>query len=298
MPPGNSQKILDLREASDEGELPYISKSRLKTWLECQKKFAYKYILGIRTPGNYHTRKGTALHTTFEVFYKNCREWVDKHGTYPPLYHMIPDELHHYWGNFTTPHIRNFLDFEATRVQMSDSPEEWLPVAVEDEVWLDDPPVDGSPPWQGFIDTVWNSSTVPGAVDNGGVVIGDWKTGKTPDEEYREEGIYTQQEYYGMVADKKYDVDGIAGVFPQNNDVLIVEPTEDRREFIKAEVAKMIELDGVQDADRDEQPLCYYGHGSCHFHSENQGVNPLAADELSGECKSRWGLAGGPGPTY
>lgn len=297
MPPGNSKKIERLREETPDGELPYISKSRLKTFLTCEKKFAFKYLLGIRTPGSWHTRKGTALHTTFEDFYHNSREWVEENGTYPPLFEMIPDERHNQWGQFASTHILNFLKFEGQRVMLSDSPEEWLPVAIEDEVWLDDPPVDGSPPWNGFIDVVWNSSTVPGAVDNGGVVIGDWKTGKTPDKKYREEGIYTQQEFYGMVADTKYDVDGIAGVFPQNFDVLIVEPTEERREFIIDTVGDMLELDSVMDAEIDEQPLCCWDSddGQCFFY---QGNNALGADEMSGECSSTWGTPVGPGPTY
>jgi len=34
----------------------------------------------------------------------------------------------------------------------------------------------------------------------------------------------------------------------------------------------------------EEQPLCHYGHGSCHFHQNG--------------CPSSWGMPGGAGPDY
>jgi hypothetical protein len=121
-------------------------------------------------------------------------------------------------------------------------------------------------------------------------VILDYKTGSVPDEEYRDEGIYLEQEFYAALFENEYDVDGVAAYYPKKDVLLESDLSEERRRDVEETALALQQPPTKENFPLKEQPLCHYGHGSCHFHEagKSEGV----------PCESSWGKAGGVGPTY
>ena len=266
-------------EKREEG-LDYVSKSRIKTYKTCPKKFYLKYWCQNSPPSTEPLRKGSHLHETFEVWHERVAEYISMFGQFPDeFWEFIPD-----WFSlkYLDPFMGNFWSFEQDRLSRANSLDEYVPVSVEEEAWLQNPP-SGDIPWMGSADLIVNSSTLPG-FDGDGVVILDYKTGSVPDEEYRDEGIYLEQEFYAVLFEEKYDVDGIAAYYPKEDVLLEADLFEERREEVKRTALALQEPPTDDNFPKNEQPLCHYGHGSCYFH--NNG------------CSSRWGFSDGPGPSY
>lgn len=296
MPPGTSEKRDRLLEETPDGSLAYISKSRIKQWKQCPRKWAFQYLQGHRPEDNYHFKKGRRLHLTFETFYKWGHSWVKHKDTEPSLNDLVPGYLHSAWGQYPG-YLINFLKFEERRLAESDSLQEWLPVGVEEELWFNDPPIPNSPPWMGYADLIVNASSLPEVDTDQGVVVVDFKTGKTPDPQYREDGIFLEGTFYGMMFQEKYDLAGVAGYYPKNDDFLFSEPSEKRQEKVVEIINEMLDLtdryekpEDVTKAEKDESPLCYYvnedGPGGCqHYIADSK--NPEEAEPESGECDSK-----------
>jgi hypothetical protein len=274
-----------------EDGLEHVSKSRIKTFLQCPRKFWLKYWCENRPPGSYHTTKGSRIHRAYEDFHLNLIEWVDENGTKPNRFAPLMGHWRDY-HQWLDPHIENFWEFEETRWQLaldgSNSPEEaldlWLPVGVEEEGRLEEPPV-GDLPWMGYADAVLHAATVPQVEETEGVVILDYKTGSVEDEKYRDEGIYLEGEFYGWLFEEdeefEHKVVAVAGYYPQE-DELVVSPYPDyeRRNTIMDAVEGMQQPPDIENYDYEEQPLCHYGDGRCFFFND---------------CPSTWGLSGGAG---
>lgn len=284
---------IDLTVPDDhlENGLEHVSKSRVKTYLNCPRKFLIKYWMDNRSPGSYHTEKGSKIHRAYEDFHENLIEWVGEHEKKPRRFaHLMGDwRDYHQW---LAPHIENFWMFEETRwslaLDAANSYEEalelWLPVGVEVEGRLEEPPV-GDIPWMGYADAILHAATVPQIDEDEGVVVLDYKTGKVQDEKYREEGIYLEGEFYGWLFEEddtfEHKVVGVAGYYPQA-DELVVSPYPDyeRRNVILEAVEGMQEIPELENYDFEEQPLCHWGDGRCFYYNE---------------CPSSWGLSGGAG---
>lgn len=286
-------------EKRDRG-LKYVSKSRVKTYLQCPRKFWYIYWTQNRTPGNFYTERGTRVHQAFEDFHTALAEYVREHGERPDRFTpLLPN-----WRDFSQwPEMMGaFFAFEERRWQeaamsvINDSTvslaegidraalQKWEPLGVEVEGWLGEPPDDydradpdhinsdgppvGDIPWMGKADAILPSSSVPN-IEGDGVVILDYKTGKVPKRRYRDEGIYLEGEFYGWLFEKFYDVDAVAGYYPQK-DLLITSPypNRQRRFDIKRAVLGMQSEPEIENFPIDEQPLCHYGHGKCYFYDE------------------------------
>ena len=288
--PGATERITELREQAEEGELPYISKSRLKTFVSCPRKFYYNYILGIRGPENWHMKKGTRIHFTFEEYYHNVCEFyeanpdADLPSTPDDLVKFLPDDglLYVDWAQ---PFIGSFIAWELKRFQTSldvateklgDEPDEsvesaalmgWLPAGIESEAWDDEELI----PWMGFADVIVPSASVPEVDSDDGVVIVDFKTGKTPDKKYRDHGIYLEGEYYGMLFKDDFQVEGVAGYFPMNHDFIVSPLSDERREFIRESIRELHENETDKDQFEPETgPLCKWGADSadqCDYYS-------------------------------
>lgn len=282
--PSATNKIQELREESDEGDIPYISKSRLTTYEKCPRKFYYTYIEERRPDETDAMRQGTRVHYIFETYYENLvAEYESGNLSLPAEPHdltdYLPDDtlLWADWQDF----ISNFIAWEMNRVDNSESVEEWLPVGIEEEAWKSQ---DDKPPWMGFADLIVQSSTVNEIDDNDGVVIIDFKTGKTPKEKYRNTGIFLEGEFYGMIFSDEFDVSGVAGFYPKEGDFLVTDLSKTRRDTIRQIISDINEVVGgdgeypdEEAFEHDPQPLCKWGEGE-----ENEC-------DFYGECPSNWG---------
>jgi CRISPR/Cas system-associated exonuclease Cas4 (RecB family) len=246
--------------------MPYISKSRISKWLKCEEKFNLSYLKGYKEPTNFYMRRGTAVHEAIEDYYEAAAEFVAENDRVPTVSEMVdllPETRR--WADYTEPFITNFLLFEARRGENAPTPTEWLPVAVEAEEWLDDPLGygDDAIPWMGYADAIYPASGFPEIDENDGVVIVDFKTGKTPNKKYREEGIYLEGEYYAMLFASEWDVAGVAGYYPKNDDLIVSPLKESRREKIESVVHAMQAVSGTNPDHLPitEQPLCKWGPG-------------------------------------
>jgi len=262
--PAQTDRVQELRTASSPGNIPYCSKSRVKKFITCPEKFYFSYIKGLKGPETGPMRRGTNIHETIEDYYHNVTEFVEANNEFPDdLVRFLPDVDR--WSDYLNPYITNFLWFEKQRMECSPTPAKWLPVAIEAEEWLEDPlGYDNlAIPWMGYADAIYNDCSVPNVPTEGGVVITDFKTGKTPDEKYRDEGIYLEGEYYAMLFESEWDVTAVAGYYPKNHDMIVSPLKESRREKIESVVHGFQEMN-VETPDhleKDEQPLCYYGEG-------------------------------------
>ena len=281
--PTQSDKLTELRENAAPGELPYISKSRVTTYKTCPRKFYYSYIKGLRGPSNFYMKRGTRVHTAFETYYENIIDEWEKGVFHNDLSMYLPEDTLG-WADFTEPFITNFLLFEYRRLDAVgvDNLEAFLPVGIEAEGWDDE----AAPPWMGYADVILKAASVPDLEENEGVVIVDFKTGKTPKKQYRDDGIFLEGEYYAMLFEGEWDIAAVAGYFPKNDDFIVSPLDDERRERIYEYVAAMTESDLREHFAIKAQPLCAWSseEGSqCDFYQI---------------CSSRWGCVNGPGPNY
>ncbi len=280
--PEQSDVLGELRENAADGELPYISKSRVTTYKTCPRKFYHQYILGMRTPGNYYTKRGTQIHKAYELYYENLLEYYSESGEIPDdLTEMLPADVS-LWADWIEPYISNFIMFEEARLKAAPDAESFLPVGIEAEGWDWDQPV----PWMGYADVILHASSVPQVETNEGVVIIDFKTGKTPKKQYRDDGIFLEGEYYAMLFEGDWDIAAVAGYFPMNDDFLVSELDAARRSRIEKYIEEMAASNDREDFPTCEQPLCAWGKEEgqqCDFYKI---------------CSSKWGTVGGPGPNY
>jgi hypothetical protein len=288
-------------EEMRENGLEHVSKSRIKTFLQCPRKFYLLYWCENRTPGSYHTTKGSRIHRAYEDFHLNLIEYAEEHGERPDLFAPLMENWRDY-HQWLDPHVENFWMFEEKRWDLAmDAAREdkldgddrktatialdyWLPIGVEVEGRLEKPPA-GDIPWMGYADAVLNAACFPEVEEDEGVVILDYKTGKTEDEKYRDKGIYLEGEFYGWLfeEDESFDhkVVAVAGYYPQNDDLVVSPyPDFDRRNTILDAVEGMQEAPDIENYEYEEQPLCHYKKGRCFFYNE---------------CPSTWGLNGGAG---
>lgn len=277
---GESKEIDGTVPEENKDGLEYVSKSRLKTYKTCPREFFLKYWCDNRGPETIPMARGSEIHRIYEEYHENLIEHVEETGEFPEeRWKLLPDDA---TLEYMTPFFGNFWRFEERRRREAESLQDYLPLSVEEEGWLEDPPI-GDIPWMGYADAIIKSHTLPG-FDGDGVVILDYKTGKVPDEKYREEGIYLEQEFYAELFEDKYDVDGVAAYYPKTDVLLESDLSHERRLDVYQTVLGMQKEPVKENYPIKEQPLCNYGHGECFFY--NNG------------CSSRWGKQGGPGPTY
>lgn len=270
--------------------LPYVSKSRVKTYLQCPRKFWWKYWCGVRPPTNWYMQRGTEVHETFEEFHLNLLAFVAANQQRPEVFtQLLPDRSH--WQQWIEM-VGNFFAFEERRwVAAQRVLDRWTPIEVEAEAWLGEPPASwveqqtsdytipdyvsaeppvGDIPWMGRADLIVDTRSVPG-VDGNGVTIIDYKTGSVPDEQYRDEGIFLEGEYYGTLFEEFFDIDAVAGYYPSADELIVsTYPNTDRRRDIKRAVLGMQREPEIGNFPTDQSPLCHYNNakneGQCHFH--------------------------------
>lgn len=292
--------------------LPYISKSRLKTYVTCPMKFYFTYILGRRGPPTFYTARGTEVHRAYENFYENVQQETLEAFWSRTLSKYLPGtETGHGrrgaadWADHMDPFIRNFLKFEKRRreaaLDYADGSQTlaaqlWEPVAVEAEGWYDyewnDPR--WNVPLMGFADLIANSCTIPEVEADEGITIVDFKTGSVPDEQYREKGIFLEGEFYATIFEnmdpRPGTVTAVAGYYPKTDTLIATPLSESRRMYMRRKLHEMVALSFHAEKEWfpvDEQPLCAWSN------SRGDGMCDHYAD-----CDSTWGLPVHRGPTY
>lgn len=261
--PERSDRIKKANEEVEPGELPYISKSRVKSWVKNPEHFRLKYVEGIREPETEAMIRGTRIHEAIEGFYERTQTFCERYRRAPNFGAMprfLPDNL--LWADFVEPYISNFLLFENRRVNEVDSFVNYPPVGIEEECWIEGG--DGEPEWMGLADAILHTESVP-QVEGDGVVIVDFKTGSVPDPKYRDEGINLELTYYEMLFEEQYDVDGAIGYYPREDEVVVNPSGERMREKVQQAVDEMVtavaEYDGEERFETKEGPLCKWGEG-------------------------------------
>lgn len=202
-----------------ERGLKYVSKSRIKTYLQCPYKFYAKYWCENRSPGTIYTERGKQVHEAYEVFGENLMDHIDEHGERPERYAPLLPEDRRMWQQWLDPYMANFFKFEERRWTAAEETvarvnamlpqghydseasvlDAWRPIAVEAEAWLGEPPEDykyadpdhinddgppvGDIPWMGKADLIVHTASIPG-VTGSGVTIVDYKTGNCPTIKY------------------------------------------------------------------------------------------------------------------
>lgn len=214
--PGTELAVSDERR---ENGLQYISKSRIKTYLQCPFKFFLKYWCEHRPPSTEATVRGSEIHECFEQFHLNLLDYIKEHEQMPDRFSpLMPDDYRltdrylDYIGSFwefelrrwqeAKEHIDNHIS-ELLTFPLVDKRDiaiaSWHPKGIETEFWLGNPPEDydgnpdfvdpegapvGEAPWMGKADLVAPTPSLPG-LEGGGVTIVDYKTGSCPLVKYK-----------------------------------------------------------------------------------------------------------------
>lgn len=268
--PERSQKFEELYWEADEGELPYISKSRIVSWVKNPEHFRLKYLEEIEEPETGAMDRGSRIHETFEHYYLQSLEEPEA-ATSDPAAHL-PDEPR-LWADFVEPYISNFFVWErerweeakqyATGATVDQQPavdpimarDAWQPVAIEDEHWIEE----HDPPWSGLADVVLPAASIPDVAGDEGVVIIDFKTGKVPKPQYRDEGIYLELAYYEMLFHDKYDIAGSAAFYPRSGELVVRPDNGEHLLTVEKAVDEMIEATSSYAGEHFETnpgPLC------------------------------------------
>lgn len=254
----------------------YYSKSRLKTWVTCPRMFHKKYVEKLETKETESMVRGTIIHELIEAYYENAEEYSQNNSEPPTtLFSLLDDTVHEDWRDYLDPYIAHFLAFERRRWENAQNMSDWVPVAVEDEMWrevFDDIPVlmgyaDVMLPAASFIDEI-----VP---HNEGCVLIDFKTGE-PNENYmsyKEGGVQLDLAYYALIFELKYDIVAVGAYYPKT-DSLYTSPVEQEREDFVEKITREIteaDEDNIEDYPIKEQPLCAWGEGEderCEFYED------------------------------
>jgi hypothetical protein len=262
--PERSDRIEAAYEAAGEYELPYISKSRVMMWLKNPEHFRLKYLEGIEPGETDAMVRGTRIHETFEHYYDTT---VETGGPLERQEAGLPADRQ-LWADFLEPYVTNFLRWESERAAAVDEPTAYLPLAVEEERWVD--PVlgcDGEPEWMGLADVILPAAALPAVPKSSGVVIVDFKTGSVPAEQYRDEGIFTELAYYAILFEDKYDVAATAAYYPREDELLwqdsespeFSNAAERVFETVREMVAACRDYEGDTKFEAKEGPLCKWG---------------------------------------
>lgn len=276
-------------EPSDGGFFEdYLSKSRLKTWVNCNRMYFYKYIEKRDEPETEAMIRGTNVHDIIETYYENVQEYVSEHGEIPDsLYSMLPHDKDAV-NEYLDPYISHFLGFERRRLESADGNlDDWVAVAVEEEMWKE--LFDDTPELMGHADVMlpaasFSNEAVP---TDEGVVLVDHKTGEPKSERYRDHenaGVNLDLSYYALLFESDYDITYVGAYYPKTDDFFTTSLQEERRQFIE-EVAQDIasaDPDNIEDYPINMNPLCAWGTDDgerCTFYDDCDSTWAVPIDE-------------------
>ncbi len=254
----------------------YLSKSRLKTWVTCPRKFYFKYVMELETETTESMIRGTAVHELIEAYYENAEEYA-KENDEPPktLFSLLASDERDDWREYLDPYLAHFLGFERRRWENADSMEDWLPIAIEEEMW--EQVFDDTPVLMGYADAMlpaasFSDEEVP---LNTGCVLIDFKTG-TPNKRYmghEDGGVYLDLAYYSILFESEFDIVAVGAYYPKT-DTLVTSPVSEERQRFVEQISREItnaDEDSVEDYSLNEAPLCAWGEDEderCEFYEE------------------------------
>lgn len=277
--PDRSGKYLDFEAAEGDGSLEFLSKSRVKQWLQNPEHFRLKYLEGYVEQENAAMDRGTRIHESIEHYYEQAMEQYDELGLPPGDYVDYLKDDRTQWAPFLDE-ITNFFQWEHARLEHSPDLKTWLPISIEEEHWRHDTV---GLPLEGTTDLIVNEASLPyDFPGNGDTVIVDFKSGKTPKEQYRSPaGIYTELAFYELLFMDKYDIAGSAALYLKQND-FVIRPDDDKHVDLVHEA-----LDEMNDAienydgghfETNEGPLCCWG------------TEPDQRSKFYGICPCSWAV--------
>lgn len=250
----------------------YLSKSRLKTKEKCERKLGYKYINEVKPDENFYMVRGTNIHDSFEKYHQNVKAYVAANRCFPE---SLTELLGHgsEWFQFID-WVIPFFDWELERFEEAKKNTEtldaaldaWVPHSLERDLWIDDPPV-GDLPWRGPYDALVESQSVPEIDATEGYTVVDYKTGSTPNEEYRDEGIHIDLCFYSwMLEIKGFNVTGAVGFYPTGDNHVVREVPQPE---IRGRIISTIQYLHNNDVTKanmpiNPQPLCDW----CQFQEQ------------------------------
>ncbi len=260
----------------------YLSKSRVKTWVTCPRKFYYKYVEKRETEETESMIRGTIIHEMIEGFYENAIEYAEENDKPPStLFNLLPVDERDDWQEYLNPYLSQFLAFERRRWKECDSIEEWVPVSVEDEKWKHIFPY--SPIAMGLADVIIPAKSIPHkfiSYDTGCILI-DFKTGE-PNESYmsyKEGGVYLDLAYYSMLFEDEFNIVGVGAYYPKRDKLVVSEIDRKGQEFVAEKVNEIKNANehNIDDYSLNMGPLCMWGGEEgeqCDFYED---------------CASTWG---------
>lgn len=262
-------------------EMDKLTKTRLKTWVTCARKFYYSYIEDIETEETEAMVRGKDIHKLIEDYYENILEYSKDNDTIPDTLFDFLENDDVDWQQYLDPYLIHFLSFERRRWENSDNMDEWAPIAIEEEGWeqlhSEDLPVS-----MGYTDIILPAGGFTEFMENEGGILIDVKTGKTSSEKYQNHengGVDLDLAFYRLLFESEYDIVGIGAYYPKGDDLVLKRPSEARAEFIK-EVSEEIasaDKDDITDFPLKTGPLCAWGE------DENSRC------EYYDMCESNWG---------
>lgn len=263
--------------SEDQEEKDYLSKSRLKTWVSCPRKYYYKYVEEKEVAETESMVKGTKIHELIEGFYENAIQYAEDNDEPPTtMFSLIDDSIHEDWRDYLDPYLAHFLGFERRRWQNVDDMEDWIPVAVEEGMWSE--VLEDTPPFTGYADVMLPAASFDDddVEDNEGCVLIDFKTGEPKSEKYRGHengGVFLDLAYYKLLFESDFDIRSVGGYYPKTDTLVVSDVNEERRRFIKEVSRKISNADPeeIEDFPLKMGPLCAWGEGEderCEFYDD------------------------------
>lgn len=238
--------------------LEHISKSRVKKYLKCERKFGFTYLAGERVDSNFYMDRGTAVHEAYENFHHNATAFIAANREFPSNFTelMPPASDWYQFTEFIGPFFRWELDRWKTAKEYAGGVDAgldlWMPHSMEKSLQLEDPPV-GELPWMGPTDLVLHAGSVPMVEANHGLVVTDYKTGSVPDKQYRLESIRIDLAFYSWVWEEHgYDVVGSVGMYPGESGTIVREGID---HAAREKITEVVEDLHSKAATREEFPI-------------------------------------------
>ncbi len=263
---------MNKRDKYDE----YYSKSRLKSWVTCPRLFYYKYVEKLDTPETESMRRGTDIHELIEDYYENAKKYAESNSEPPTtLFTLFNKDEDKNWRDHLNPYLANFMGFERRRWEQAQNMDDWLPIAVEDEVWRK--VFDNTPILMGLADVLLPAASFPNesVPVNEGCVLIDFKTG-TPNKNYmghKEGGVHLDLAYYSLLFEEKYDIVAVGAYYPKTDTFVTTGVEEEKQKFVEYISSQITEAneENIEDYPITEQPLCAWGEGEenrCSFYEQ------------------------------
>lgn len=247
----------------------YLSKSRLKTWVNCPRKFYYDYVEEIETPETESMVRGTDIHELIEDYYENTLEFSESNKTVPtPLYSLLdlPESENEDDDNYLHPYLSNFLKFERRRWERTQKMDDWKPIGIEKGEYRK--VFQGLPNLTGYADALLPAASFSNSdvAENNGCVLIDFKTGEPKSEEYQSHenaGVFLDLAYYYLLFESEFDIVSVGGYYPKEDVLVVNKVSEEQEKFIK-EIATRIsdaDEDNIDDYPIKPGPLCAWDEG-------------------------------------